>query len=1007
LAVDLKQLQALFQAVVDLPLDQRDLFLTQRCGTNLEIRRRIEQMLQALEGTLDAPDFDRALPPLSAPGWDILPALDSIHPGELIAGRYKLLQQLGAGAMGVVFVADQTEPVRRRVALKLIREGASGRNYLARFDQECQALALMDHPNIARVYDAGVDKGRPYIAMELVKGLPLTRYCDDAKLSPRQRMELFIPICQAVQHAHQKGIIHRDLKPSNILVGLYDGKPVPKVIDFGIAKATGARITDQSIYTEIGSLVGTLEYMSPEQADPTNLDIDTRSDIYALGVILYELLTGTVPFSRREMAVAGFAEMIRIIKDVKPLKPSTRLSDSGTLQEIAASRQTEPTALPALMRGELDLIVMKALEKDRGRRYETASNFAMDMERYLAGEPVLAVPPTPGYRLRKFIGKHKAPVTAGVLILVVLVIGIFGTTWGYIHATRAQKSAEENFQLANQAVDQFLSVVTDDPMLRQANFQSLRRKLLENAIVFFQKIAGQKRDDAPGKAARGLTYGRLANLIGDLGDNQLALENYQQERAIFAELRAAYPANRDFIQHYWETFNSSGLVLQKLGRPSEAVSAYQQALAGRRQLADAYPTSPEYQDDLAQSFNNLGEFLNETRAAGAEEDFNNAVKIQQQVHDAFPAVAKYAADLASDENNLAKYLLENGKVPQAEAQFRAVLKLEIQLNSQSPADPRYRQDLGNAHDSLGVLLASQNLRSEAESEYRLAFDLRNALVADFPMVLQYREELGTTSNNLATLLTQTGRPEQAAKIFRDAIMAHEQLAAGYPQVTKFAIELGAAYTNFGYFLSSSDARSDPLSVISWFDKAIETLDPINQRFPDLADAKQFLSNSHAGKAQELDKLNQSAKALAEWRAARRLDNGSQAKSIESRLLMSRVSSDQISRDAADCIAAVAEWDATNSTDARALYLSGRFHAICAVVIRQDPKTLAADADRLAGAQASQAVESLKKAVAAGFTSLQIFETDKYLDVLRDRADFKAIIAGLKPAMRPATTRGGA
>src|SRR5262249_28871836 len=255
---------------------------------------------------------------------------------------------------------------------------------LARFEQERQALALMDHPNIAKGFDAGMDQaGRPYFAMELVKGLPLTRDCDDAKLSPRQRLELFIPVCQAVQHAHQKGIIHRDLKPSNILVGLYDGRPVPKVIDFGVAKATGPRLTEQSIYTEVGSIIGTLEYMSPEQAELNNLDIDTRSDIYALGVILYELLTGAVPFSGKELEQAGLVEMLRVIKEVEPPKPSTKLSHSGALPTIAAQRHMEPQKLTSLVRGELDWIVMKALEKNRGRRYETATGFALDIQRYL------------------------------------------------------------------------------------------------------------------------------------------------------------------------------------------------------------------------------------------------------------------------------------------------------------------------------------------------------------------------------------------------------------------------------------------------------------------------------------------------------------------------------------------------------------------------------------------------------------------------------------------------
>src|SRR5262245_51378463 len=266
------------------------------------------------------------------------PAAPELALGSLFAGRYKVREKLGEGCMGSVYVSDQTEPVALRVALKVIKADVSSAKLLARFEQERQALALMDHPNIAKVLDAGVADGIPYFVMELIKGVPITRYCDEARLTPRQRLELFIPVCQAVQHAHQKGIIHRDIKPSNILIGLYDGKEVPKVIDFGVAKATGPKLTEHSVYTEVGQIVGTLEYMSPEQAELNNLDIDTRTDVYALGVVLYELLTGTIPLSRKELQSAGFAEMLRIIKEVEPPRPSTRLSSSGSLPSIAACR---------------------------------------------------------------------------------------------------------------------------------------------------------------------------------------------------------------------------------------------------------------------------------------------------------------------------------------------------------------------------------------------------------------------------------------------------------------------------------------------------------------------------------------------------------------------------------------------------------------------------------------------------------------------------------------------
>jgi WD40 repeat protein/serine/threonine protein kinase len=377
-------------------------YLDEVCGGDLELRGRVERLLRAVS---EAGSF------LETPAQDPSPTVDQPlveSPGTVI-GPYQLIQQIGEGGMGTVWMAQQTEPVKRLVAVKLIKAGMDTRQVIARFEAECQALALMDHGNIARVLDGGTTSaGRPYFVMDLVKGVPITRYCDEHHLTPRQRLELFLPVCQAVQHAHQKGIIHRDLKPSNVLVALYDGKPVPKVIDFGVAKAAGQQLTEKTLVTGFGNIVGTLEYMSPEQAEVNQLDIDTRSDIYALGVLLYELLTGSPPFSRKELEKAGMLEMLRVIREQEPTKPSTKLSTAEGLPTLAANRGTEPAKLTKLVRGELDWIVMKCLEKDRNRRYETANGFAMDVQRYLADEPVLACPPSAWYRFRKLARRNKA-----------------------------------------------------------------------------------------------------------------------------------------------------------------------------------------------------------------------------------------------------------------------------------------------------------------------------------------------------------------------------------------------------------------------------------------------------------------------------------------------------------------------------------------------------------------------------------------------------------------------
>jgi serine/threonine protein kinase len=421
-----RSLKELFLAALDVAPEDRAAWLERECAADAGLCEHLRLMLAAHDepqSLLDRPAGD---PAASLPREGIGPTVDqpmSEGPGTII-GPYKLLEPIGEGGMGTVWMAQQQEPVRRLVALKLVKAGMDSKQVIARFEAERQALALMDHANIARVLDAGTTSaGLPYFVMDLVKGVPITRYCDEHRLTPRQRLELFVPVCQAVQHAHQKGIIHRDLKPSNVLVALYDGQPVPKVIDFGVAKAAGQPLTDKTLVTGFGNLVGTLEYMSPEQAEINQLDIDTRSDIYALGVLLYELLTGGPPFSRKELEPGGVLEMLRVIREQEPTKPSAKLSTAEGLPTLAANRGTEPAKLARLVRGELDWIVMKALDKDRNRRYESASAFAADVQRYLHDEVVRARPPSAGYRFGKFIRRYKGRVAAAVALAVALLTG--------------------------------------------------------------------------------------------------------------------------------------------------------------------------------------------------------------------------------------------------------------------------------------------------------------------------------------------------------------------------------------------------------------------------------------------------------------------------------------------------------------------------------------------------------------------------------------------------------
>lgn len=431
------QVEAVFSAALNKKSGaERAAYLEGACSDDSILREKVEVLLSAHD---EAGNF------LKPPPTEDTAGPESV--GQVI-GRYKLLQEIGEGGFGVVYMAEQLEPVRRKVALKIIKLGMDTKQVVARFESERQALALMDHPNIARVLDAGAtEKGRPYFVMELVRGIPISEYCDKNNLSARERLEIFTAVCRAVQHAHQKGIIHRDLKPSNVLVTLHDGQPVPKVIDFGIAEATNQRLTERTLFTEYQQFIGTPQYMSPEQAEMSGLDIDTRSDIYSLGVLLYELLTGTTPFDAEMLREAGYGELQRIIREQEPPSPSVRVSTLQDLATVARNRRSEPETLSRLIRGELDWIVMKALEKDRTRRYETPKELAADVERFLMNEPVMAGPPSTVYRLRKFVYRHRVAAMMVGLVAAVVLIGLGTATAGFLkaHRERAHSQAVADF----------------------------------------------------------------------------------------------------------------------------------------------------------------------------------------------------------------------------------------------------------------------------------------------------------------------------------------------------------------------------------------------------------------------------------------------------------------------------------------------------------------------------------------------------------------------------------
>jgi serine/threonine protein kinase/Tfp pilus assembly protein PilF len=1036
------RVKSVFLAASDLSsLTARSAFLDRECGTDIDLRLRVEALLRVND---DAPPLDTqwtgthlAKDSKDIPNYDY--QLASEVEGVVLAGKYKLQEAIGEGGMGSVWMAEQLEPVKRKVAIKLIKEGMDSKRVLARFDAERHALALMDHPHIAKVLDAGsTDRGSPFFVMELVKGIPLTQYCDHHKLSIRDRLELFQLICSAVQHAHQKGIIHRDLKPSNILIESHDGKPVPKIIDFGLAKAINeVSLTDQSAFTGFGMVMGTPLYMAPEQATFNAIDVDTRADIYALGVILYESLTSTTPIERDRFIESPMDEILRAIREEDPPTPSNRLSSTDLIPGDFDRRQIEPKKLRKLLKGDLDWIVMKALAKERNERYQTAMDLANDLSRYLRDEPVLAGPPSTSYRLKKFIKRNKGRVAVVSVLLLFLVLGIAGTTWGYIRAESAfeaeqnqRKKVENTLRRAQDHLETMTSAITGNSLSSQKAITPEQKQFLEEVLTYYWELAEEDGNDERSRARIAHAASRLGLIEARLGRKEQAIASFRTAQKGFAQLVADFPLTVAYRWSLGGVHNDLAILHNDLGKVIEAEKHYIQAMRIQRQLVAEEPCIIEYQKNLAMTCHNLGLlFIGSGRIREAEEAYRVSLNIREKIANEFPFGhpdnrPEFQQDLASSQINLGLLYSKLGKGPEAEKLYRQGIALQQQLADKLPNDHTFRTNLGislnnfgvllnefkkeqeateqfqkafalqeklvaefpsipqfrlylaSSYNNLGSILQDQNKFPEATEHYRKAHRIREQLTQEFPKIPEYRSHWAASYNNLAVAFAKMGNREEAQEHHQKAIDIRQKLIAEFPNVPDYQFDLARSFFNFGDFVREGGNARESLS---WYQRAITILEPIFKVEPKYRAAQQLLLNIHRARAKAYNDLEKYSEAIVDWERCIELTSRDKLPNFRAERISSLLKANRTK----EAIEEVSQIITASNWNAMQSYYFASFYSVASAKIPEKRVEYA-----------NRAMELLQKAVGLGFVDASHLATEPYFDSLRDRDDFRRLINSL-------------